>query len=66
MFFRLLANADKRIDLRRFIVELKSLKRYKNVLSLDLDTLLGLNVKNDRDFLVGAILLDTFSSKFIL
>lgn len=58
MFFRLLANVDNRIDLRRFIVELKSLKRYKNEFSFELDTLRGFNVKNDRDFRVGAILLD--------
>lgn len=55
IFFRLLANVDSRIDLRRFIVELKSLNRYKNELSLD--TFLGFNVKNDRDFLVGAIII---------
>lgn len=55
IFFRLPANAS-RIDFRRFIVELKSLKRYKNVFSLELLTLVDLNVRKGRDFLVGAIL----------
>lgn len=57
MSFKLLANVDNRIDLLRLIVELKSLKRYKNEFSLAFDTLLGRNVKNDNDFrVVGAIL----------
>lgn len=57
MSFRLLANVDNRIDLLRLIVELKSLKRYKNGISLGFDTLLGRNVRNDSDFrVVGAIL----------
>lgn len=64
MSFRLLANVDIRIDLLRLIVELKSLKRYKNVFSFEFDILLGFNVKNDRDFrVVGAIFWD-FYSKF--
>lgn len=58
MFFRLLANDDSRIDLRRFMVELKSLNRYKNVLSLD--TFFGFNVRKDKDFLVGAIFIVFF------
>lgn len=57
MFFKLLDNADNRIDRRRFIVELKSLKRYKNVFSFELFDLFGFNVKNGSDFRVGAIVL---------
>lgn len=55
MFFKLLAKFERRIDLRRFIVELKSLKRYKNVFSFDLLELYGFGVRNGSDFL-GAIL----------
>lgn len=55
MFLKLLANADSLIDFRRFIVELKSLKRYRNVFSLGLLVLVDLNVKKGKDFRVGAI-----------
>lgn len=57
MFFKLLDNVESLIDLRLFIVELKSLKRYKNEFSFDLFVLFGFNVKNGKDFLlVGAIM----------
>lgn len=65
MSFRVLANVDNRIDLLRLIVELKSLKRYKNEFSLEFDTLLGRNVKKDKDFrVVGAIFLMDFVLNF--
>lgn len=65
MFFRLLTNVDSRIDRRRCMVELKSLNRHKNVLSFD--TLLGFNVRNDKDFRFGAIAaMGNFVSEFTL
>lgn len=58
------ANAS-RIDFRLFIVELKSLKRYKNVFSLELFDLFDLNVRKGKDFLVGAIFGAKFSVFFL-
>lgn len=48
-----------RIERRRLIVVLKSLKRYKNEFSLfDFLELFGFSVRNDIDFRVGAIFKD--------
>lgn len=55
MFLKLLDNADSRIDFRLLIVELKSLKRYKNEFSLDLFAFCDFKLRNGKDFLVGAI-----------
>lgn len=55
-FFKLLDKADSRIvHLRLLIVELKSLKRHKNEFSFDLFAFWGFNVRNGKDFLIGAI-----------
>lgn len=51
--------SNSRIDLRRFMVELKSLKRYKNEFSFALFILCGKNgkdLRNVEDFLVLAII----------
>lgn len=62
MPFKLLDNVDSRIDRRRFIVELKSLKRYKNKFSFAFFALAGFKVRNGKDFLVGAMFFFFFLS----